>query len=182
MTGWFRGYLFSPSLITVVPGSMWASRNSLSIAVVAFSMICNPAARPAVTVLFYRDLDRRLAEGSAPVTPGLRCAEEGLVDLDGAAEPLSAGAHHRGGSGTASPISAGSRSRAPAEPEREIPCFWLTMSQAAARQMLSDVRVPSKIVPAVADKRCSQAPHDYRPSTSPAPPGTAGSRTHPASA
>jgi hypothetical protein len=51
-------------------------------------------------------------------------------------------------------------------PSAEIPCFWLVMSHAAANQTASGVRVPWKIVPAVADTRRAQPPHDQRPSPS----------------
>ena len=51
-------------------------------------------------------------------------------------------------------------------PSAEIPCFWLTISHAAANHTVSGVRVPWKIVPAVADTRRPQTPHDHRPSGS----------------
>jgi len=51
-------------------------------------------------------------------------------------------------------------------PSAEIPCFWLTIIHAAANQTVSGVRVPWKIVPAVADTRRPQRPHDHRPSGS----------------
>jgi len=40
------------------------------------------------------------------------------------------------------------------------------ISHAAANQTVSGVRVPWKIVPAVADPRRPQPPHDHRPSAS----------------
>jgi hypothetical protein len=51
-------------------------------------------------------------------------------------------------------------------PSAEIPCFWLVICHAAANQIVSGVRVPWKIVPAVAETRRPQTPQDHRPSAS----------------
>lgn len=47
-----------------------------------------------------------------------------------------------------------------------MPCFWLVICHPAANQTVNGVRVPWKIVPAVADTRRAQPPQDHRPSAS----------------
>ena len=63
--------------------------------------------------LLNSDHDQRLAQRAASPASGLRPADDRLVDLDDRAQPVAAGADHRGGSDAASPTrSARSRSRA----------------------------------------------------------------------
>ena len=51
-------------------------------------------------------------------------------------------------------------------PSALTPLFWLVSCQAASNQSVSGVRVWWKIVPAVAETRRPQPPHDRRPSRS----------------